>query len=194
MYFHCPAYVAGPVDDPGSYQQITLVATSDDGINFEAGSEYLGDSYFRVFQYGTYQYALGMPGVFYRSDDGLHGFVRGPSLFTENMRHSAVVLHDDTLIVFYSQIGDNPESILMSTIDLTPDWMSWQATNPRVVLEPEMDWEGADLPMLPSERGDTPGPVRQLRDPAIFVDDGRTYLLYSVAGESGIAIAEVHWP
>ena len=35
------------------------------------------------------------------------------------------------------------------------------------------------------------GQVNQLRDPAIFEDNGRVYLLYAVAGESGIAIAEV---
>jgi hypothetical protein len=40
-------------------------------------------------------------------------------------------------------------------------------------------------------RGGEDEPVRQLRDPAIFTEDGRTYLLYSVAGESGIAIAEL---
>jgi hypothetical protein len=36
--------------------------------------------------------------------------------------------------------------------------------------------------------------VNQLRDPAIFeeADSGRVFLLYAVAGESGIAIAEVH--
>ena len=33
--------------------------------------------------------------------------------------------------------------------------------------------------------------LNQLRDPAIFEEDGRIYLLYAVAGESGIAIAEV---
>jgi hypothetical protein len=33
--------------------------------------------------------------------------------------------------------------------------------------------------------------VRQLRDPAIFREDGKTYLLYSIAGESGIAVAEL---
>jgi hypothetical protein len=32
--------------------------------------------------------------------------------------------------------------------------------------------------------------VRQLRDPAIHQEGGKTYLLYCVAGESGIAIAE----
>jgi hypothetical protein len=33
--------------------------------------------------------------------------------------------------------------------------------------------------------------VNQLRDPAIFEEDGRVFLLYAVAGEAGIAIAEV---
>ena len=37
------------------------------------------------------------------------------------------------------------------------------------------------------------GHVNQLRDPAILEDaGGRIFLLYAVAGESGIAIAEVH--
>ena len=60
-------------------------------------------------------------------------------------------------------------------------------------LEPEFDWEGVNLPLEPSYRGTIMGQVRQLRDPAIFVEDGRTYLLYSIAGESGIAIAELIW-
>ena len=55
-----------------------------------------------------------------------------------------------------------------------------------------MGWEGAALPAKPLVRGRSRGPVRELRDPAIFVAAGRTYLLYSVAGESGIAIAEIH--
>jgi len=33
--------------------------------------------------------------------------------------------------------------------------------------------------------------VNQLRDPAILEENGRVYLLYAVAGESGIAIAEL---
>jgi len=53
--------------------------------------------------------------------------------------------------------------------------------------------EGALLPQEPSARDLAPRPVRQLRDPAIFTDEGSTYLLYSVAGESGIAIAQLHW-
>jgi hypothetical protein len=59
------------------------------------------------------------------------------------------------------------------------------------VLQPEMDYEGADLPLKPSKGGRAPGRVRQLRDPAIFCEGKKVYLLYSVAGESGIAISEL---
>ena len=60
------------------------------------------------------------------------------------------------------------------------------------VLRPETIYEGADLPVKPSVAGAMKGRAHELRDPGIFVDaDGRVYLLYSVAGESGIAIAEL---
>ncbi|HTP48416.1 MAG TPA: hypothetical protein VMQ50_16000 [Casimicrobiaceae bacterium] len=50
------------------------------------------------------------------------------------------------------------------------------------------------MPARPSVRGLARHPVRELRDPAIFVEGNRTYLLYAVAGESGIAIGELHLP
>ena len=46
-------------------------------------------------------------------------------------------------------------------------------------------------PLEPSIRSTAYGPVNQLRDPAIYVEGGRVFLLYAVAGESGIALAEV---
>ena len=52
---------------------------------------------------------------------------------------------------------------------------------------------GADAPLVPSVRSTAYGHVNQLRDPAVFAEDGQVYLLYAVAGESGIAIAEI-WP
>ncbi len=174
-----------------SKKQVSRVATSKDGINFQCRPEILGSSYFRVFQYGGYYYALGMPGIFYRSKDGLTGFERGPSLFTEHMRHSAVKVDRDTLSVYFSNVHDCPERILWSTIELDRDWFEWKESEPLTVLEPEMGYEGAGLPLEPSVRGWAPERVRQLRDPGIFLDDDRMYLLYSVAGESGIAIAEV---
>ena len=59
------------------------------------------------------------------------------------------------------------------------------------MLLPENDWEGGNLPPEASVRDAINVPVRQLRDPAIFVDGDRVYLLYAVAGEAGIAIAEI---
>jgi hypothetical protein len=56
---------------------------------------------------------------------------------------------------------------------------------------PETEYEGRDLPLEPSVRGSIHERVRQLRDPGIFLEDGRTYLLYAIAGESGLAVAEI---
>ncbi len=72
--------------------------------------------------------------------------------------------------------------------------MQWTASAPVEVLRAERVWEGGHLPVEPSQRGAIDVPVNQLRDPAIYEEDGRTYLLYAVAGERGIAIAEVHFP
>ena len=98
----------------------------------------------------------------------------------------------DVLSIYYSRAGDCPERILLSTVVLTDDWLSWQATSPLTVLEPTLEHEGADLAVAPSKRGWAPERVRQLRDPAIYREDDATYLLYSVAGESGIAIARLY--
>jgi hypothetical protein len=59
------------------------------------------------------------------------------------------------------------------------------------VLRPEFDWEGADAPMEPSVRSTAYGQVNQLRDPALFVEEGIVYLLYAIAGEAGIGLARV---
>jgi hypothetical protein len=45
--------------------------------------------------------------------------------------------------------------------------------------------------VVPSVRNAINVRVKQLRDPSIFQEKGRTYSLYWVAGESGIAIAEI---
>ena len=148
----------------------------------------------RAFHHGGMTYTLAMPGVLYRSADGLADFEEGPNLFVPEMRHSAVVVRDGRLHVFWTRVGDMPESILHSTIDLDGDWLTWTASDPEVVLRPEHDWEGADVQLEPSERSVAHGRVNQLRDPAVFDDvDGRSYLLYAVAGESGIAVAEIDW-
>ncbi len=173
-------------------RQLTRLAVSADGIHFQGRQEILGRPYFRVVQHDDYYYALAMPGYLYRSRDGLTGFAEGPGFFNDDMRHSALLIHNDNLHVFWTQAGHAPERILHTRIDMDGDWLSWKQTQSREILRPETAWEGANLPVSPSQRGHIDVPVNQLRDPAIYTEDGRIYLLYSVAGERGIAIAELH--
>ena len=182
MYFH-------GLDGVGT--QVTRVATSPNGIDFDAQPEILGRPYMRAFEHDGMTYALAMPGQFYRSPDGMHGFAPGPILFNPNMRHSAVIKRGGELWVFWTQVGEAPERILLSRIDLTDDWHSWKESSPAEILRPERSWKGADAPLVASVRSTAYGRVNQLRDPAIFEENGRVYLLYAIAGESGIAIAEV---
>jgi hypothetical protein len=182
MYFH---------GLEGVGRQITRVATSTNGIDFEAQPQVLGRSYLRVFQHDGAIFGLAMPGQLYRSADGFRDFETGPMLFNPDMRHSALLQRDNELWVFWTQVGEAPERILLSRIDLEGDWRAWSETAPVEVMRPERAWEGAEAPLVPSVRSTAYGTVNQLRDPAIFEEDGRVFLLYAVAGESGIAIAEL---
>ena len=184
MYFH-------GLEGPGF--QHSRVALSDDGVDFTTLPENIGRSYMRIFEHDGMTYAMSMPGQFYRSADGLTEFEEGPRLFVPNMRHSAVIVRDDLLHVFWTRVGDAPESILHSTIDISGDWSTWRESPEVEVLRPEFDWEGADAPIEPSVRSTAYGQVNQLRDPAIYVEGDEVYLLYAVAGESGIALARVEF-
>jgi len=184
-------YVHGQDPGKGPSRQVTRLATSKDGINFEGRPEVLGRPYFRVVQHNDYYYAIAMPGYLYRSQSGINSFEVGRQLFNDNMRHSALLIRGNTLYVFWTEAGYAPERILLSKIDMREDWLAWQASEPTEVLRPELDWEGADLEIEPSIRGYIDIRANQLRDPAIFQEGDDIYLLYSVAGESGIAIAEL---
>ena len=173
-------------------RQVTRAATSVDGLHFEGRPEILGRPYFRAFHHSGFVYALAMPGVLYRSRDGLTRFEEGPHLFHPNMRHSAVLQRPTQLFVFWTARRDAPERIWLSTIDTTGNWMNWRESEPIEVMRPVRVWEGATLPIEPSRGGSIDEPVNQLRDPAIFEEEGRGYLLYAVAGERGIGLAEIH--
>jgi hypothetical protein len=198
MYFHGPAKAGGG--------QKSFVAVSRDGLHFKASQEVLGQFYFRAFPWQNAWFAMAKGGVLYRSDNGLTRFVAGPNPFpggeardenanTPGPRHVALHRVGDELRVYYSNIGDAPERILRRRIQLSGDWKSWTTSAPEEVLRPETETEGASLPLKPSVAGAMKGRENALRDPGIFVDtDGRVYLLYSIAGESGIGITELVSP
>jgi len=183
------------------FRQVTATAESHDGITWRAvggGGGLLGLSYWRRFQWNNQFYAMAMPGVFYLAyppTDGTANYRRIEvgvgNLFTDRMRHAAILVEGDSLQIFYSNSGDTPEHILMTTVALDRDHTKWRVTHTKSILLPEEPYEGADLPLEPSRRGVVYERARQLRDPCIFVNDGRRYLFYSYAGEQGIAGAEL---
>lgn len=186
MYFHGKA--------KGREGQFTGVAMSSDGIQFTAADDFLGKFYFRVFEYKDFLYAIAKDwnsgwGELYRSADGVSNFESGGRIM-RRVRHTALKRVNDTLLVFYSRKGDAPERILYTTINLKKNWRRWKPGVGKEVLRPEMLYEGIQYPNLPSRYGSAVE-VQQLRDPCIFEEEGRTFLFYSIAGEMGIAMAEL---
>lgn len=186
------------------------VATSADGLKFDPRPGEIAGPYLRVFRRSGAYYGLDDRGMLLRSPDGLAPFeslspaVRDAAAAASKstaaaahpaFRHGGVAVDGDTLTVFFSRVGDAPERLLATRLSLSGDPAGWRASPPTAVLEPERDWEGAGAELRPSAvTGQTH--VRQLRDPFVFHDDGpggdgRTYLLYAVAGETGIAVAEL---
>lgn len=199
MYFHGVAFPKGtPTDgheqafgEAGRWigNQRTKLAASRDGLHFEADPRVLGASYWRAFTWQGRLHALAMPGVFYREEAG--AFVLGPWVFDASFRHGAVEVRGEHLHVVFTRAGDAPERVLHTTIDLRPDWRQWRCGEVSEVLRPGLDWEGARLPELPSQRGPVFTPVHQLRDPALYREGERLYLLYAGGGEQAIGIAEL---
>ncbi len=190
LYYHCP------LEHNGKRGQYTLSAVSTDGLNFKSDDVVLGEAYFRVFRWKDYYYAIGRSSSVYRSKDPRAPFEKGSNPFNKIqnpslLRHSAVKVVNNTLWVFYSRVGDEPERILLSKIELTDDWNAWTPTVPVTVAEPQEEFEGVNLPVEKSKGGLYYGKVRQLRDPHIYEENDKWYLLYSAAGENSIGIGEL---
>jgi len=171
--------------------QRTRVALSANAFDFSAQSELLALAYLRVFQQDDWHYAIAMPGQLYRSRDGLSNFEAGPRLTEEPIRHHAMLKHQGDWYVFWTRVGDTPERILVSTLETGADWRDWHFGETAEVHRAQKPWEGTDLPPHASRYSSIMQRVNQLRDPAIFEEDGRIYLLYAIAGEQGIAIGEL---
>ncbi len=196
-----------PVGEPAArawarahgYGQYSQAAVSTDGLTWDVQPAITRVSYMRVFRQGGAFYAMARAGLVLRSTDPLAAFERGPNPFDggpyeRRIRHVGVLQRGNVLDVFFTAIGDAPERIMFSTIDLSGDWRTWKASEAVEVLRPERDYECTALADAPSDPGDVKGAVRQMRDPYVFEDGGRTVLFYSFCGEQGIAAAELSLP
>jgi len=193
-----------PVGEPAArawarqhgYAQFTQVAESADGLHFTVRPAISKTSYLRVFPRDGSLYGMARLGLLLRSKDPLASFEIGPNPFRDSayanrVRHVAVLPQGNMLRVFFTGISDAPEHVLMATLNTSGDWQTWKVTPPVDVLQPEAAYECPTLPNVPSEAGDIKGPARQLRDPYVLEDGGKTFLFYSICGEQGIAAAEL---
>ncbi len=201
MYFHSGVGKAWE-----RLSQATGLAVSADGLRFtqpthkqlevEGPSDQppiFADFYFRVFRwrgqyFGVAKARQGVPSV-WRSDDPRRPF----GFVTEldfSVRHMAVMVQGDCLLLLYCDVRDKPERIRLRTVQLADDVADWRIGEAVDVLYPFTSYEGVDQPMR------TGGKAMKthwhgLRDPHLYQENGRHYLSYAVAGESGIALAEV---
>tara|TARA_B110000211_G_scaffold203689_1_gene236648 strand:- start:196 stop:1116 length:921 start_codon:yes stop_codon:yes gene_type:complete len=191
MYFH------GQLDNG---EQVTRVAVSNDGLSFTVKAPILGPPYFRAFEYHNWIYAICWGGEIWRSKDWWSPFEKGPLILPFNdkniklpsFRHGEVFLRDSVLHIFFSNIGDQPEKILHTTINILSDWKDWKVGLINTILEPELAWEGVGQPLLKSVVGAAETRVRELRDPCVFEDfDEQVYLFYSGSGEGGIGVVKL---
>ena len=179
------------------YGQYTQTAVSEDGVHFQVQPRITAKvSYLRAFLWKGQLYGMGRLGVLARAEDVLGRFEVGPSAFSsasysDRVRHVALLVRGDTLYVFFSGIGDSPERIMLSTVALRGDWRTWRASTPKEVIAPREKYECVDRSVEPSKPGESEGPERALRDPAIYEEGGKVLLFYSVCGEQGIGAADV---
>ena len=193
-----------PVGEPAArawarahgYAQFTQSGESADGLRFTMKPSITKTSYLRVFPFDGVYYGFARLGAAFRSKDPFASFEAGTNPFAGTpfagrVRHVALLRRGNTMYVFFTAIGDAPERVMMSTIDLAGDWRGWKASPAIEVLRPEASYECPNLPNEPSDAGDVKGAVRQIRDPYVFEDGGRLFLYYSFCGEQGIAGAEL---
>ncbi len=217
MYFHAPSrggqksFVATSADGLNFHPP-------DDGGQPGHGVRpvMLGRPYFRVFEYDEEIYAQVVRGDIFKAPEDpwtpSAGYdytddywTAGGNPFEDDLeatgqsdlklRHYGLHKVGDILYLFYTRIGDRPERIVLSTLDLSAndgDWLQWDTSfPPREILRPAEEWEGVNHPIEPSQGSGGTG-VHQLRDPGIFEDaDGRLYLLYTGAGEEAIGLARL---
>lgn len=199
LYFHARSRSRGR-------EQWTFAASSEDGLNFRPAADYpLAPFYLKLFRWHGFFYGISKGGNLWRSKDGLTPFNMGGNPFNRSMsedlwcnefgsiRHVGLSLYSDILTVYFTRIGDAPERILRSRINLSVgDWCDWVASVPEEVLQPAEDYEGAHLQSRSSVSGPSHLPENGVRDPHILSYLGKEYMFYSVAGEQGIAVCRLH--
>ena len=160
----------------------TSVALSSDGLQFEPQPLQVEASGLRAFRWGPYTLFLDEDGGLWRSADGLKEFEKGGVRFGEALKDDAAgvtfrrgcfVVRGWTGRLFFSREGDQPESLLFSSVRLFGEAKDWAPAAPVVALA---------------------GEGENLSDPSYLEDGNRQWLFYATSAGAGIAVAELKEP
>ena len=107
------------------YGQYTQAADSRDGLAFDIRPTITRTSYLRVFPRDGALYGMARLGLLLRSSGAAAAFESGPNPFADGpyagrVRHVALLQRGGTLYVFFTAIGDDPERVMVATVE-TPD-------------------------------------------------------------------------
>ena len=169
--------------------QYTLESTSKDGVFFKSNEIILGSYYFRVFRFKNQLYSIAKGsnnyGKIYKKVNNVWYMIYEKLI--KNIRHTAILVEDDIIYLFYSLIGELQESIYCCILNID----NFMVTNKYKLLKPTLKYEGFNFTKEKSKIGMEKKFVNQVRDPGIYKNKNNKYLLYSVSGEKGIAIAKL---
>tara|TARA_A100001015_G_scaffold74947_1_gene83181 strand:+ start:1094 stop:2683 length:1590 start_codon:yes stop_codon:yes gene_type:complete len=190
MYYH---------GDTNNFQE-SFISESNDGLSYTNNPKPLGLFYFRVFRYNDKFYSIAKnkneDSIIYESDnwDGEY-----KPLFTllPNSRHTATLVKDDILYIFYTTVGESPESIYYCKIKLADSVNNWDVIDNKKLTKPTFEFEGAGSDLIPSNFGSSTlrwgeKKLNELRDPCIYREGDDLFLLYSFNGEGGIALGSLN--
>jgi hypothetical protein len=193
---------------PGSREQQTFLATSKDGVSFDLKPmiSFL-PFYLRVCVHNGGVFGVTKGGNFFShiGSDFSNGWryldnIDSPGLefekfnyFNENgnMRHLHIVSHKETLLVFYTRIGDAPERIYAKSLKVHPDNSHLEISEEIEVMRPQIAFECQTASITKSQPGLSETFELAFRDPFVFTENELNLLFYSYGGESGIAVCQI---
>jgi hypothetical protein len=184
--------------------QQSRVAFNDDGLTFTPRAPLIGPPYMRAARLNGVMYLSMWAGQLAQARDWTGPFDLAPMEILppyltggtdpktgRQIRHGHLFAHQGRLHMTVSRIGDAPEALLHCEVVPADSWTDWRFGPVREMLRAAPGWEGGDLPVQTSEMGTAMDRVNELRDPALFLDQGQVYLAYCGGGESGIGIARI---
>jgi hypothetical protein len=208
----------GQVVSNGEKQgQRSGAAVSPDGLHFKPLDQIVGAAYLRVFRHGNLWYSLVGSGALGETDDLHKPFkpvadiigddivdalypkdLNGPRKPTKgkerfSIRHVGTDAEGNRLVVYFSCVGQMPEHIMATVVDMSGPAALWKAKGTLEVMRPEQAWEGASVAAAHSVGGKSLELENSLRDPGVFREGGQAWLIYAAAGEHGMGIVKVKY-